>query len=182
MSKKLKMSSEIEILENALKNDLIDWLNKNHNNKGEKLTNALEIVNENTWNDLCKYSKEDWSLFVGSLSFGTLIFIEINQLKSKNLLEKNEKSLLKIDKNFNLTNSKLIEDADHKEELIRSIIEDETNPNDEPYKENTIQQIKGKLWDTLCEITEEQWIKLTTLGLGISIFNKINRLKSKKGF
>ena len=49
-----------ELFENKLKNDLIEWINKKHSNKGDDLETALEIVKNDDWDVLCDYTENQW--------------------------------------------------------------------------------------------------------------------------
>ena len=70
-------------------------------------------------------------------------------------------------------------DQQLKNELIRWIEVNLNDPEDEQSKQKALKIIKKYNWNVLCEFSENQWKELDgPLGIGISIYNKIQALKT----
>ena len=77
------MSTENELNE-LLKNDLIEWINKKHSNKGNDFKTALEIVKNDDWDVLCDYTENQWKDATTNKPFlGVSIYNQINKLNTK---------------------------------------------------------------------------------------------------
>ena len=63
------------------KNELIRWINEKHSKK-ERFNSTIKIVNENDWDVLCEFDKDDWILLVGLPDVGISIYNKIQALKT----------------------------------------------------------------------------------------------------
>ena len=169
--KRLKMSTENELneLNELLKNDLIKWIITNHSNKGNDFINALNFVNDHSWNDIIERNESQWSDCMGIEMYN-----KINELNTKQPVKTNpnEKTLQNIH-----------DDLYRKNRLIDWINQEMTDPNYEPYKVKALDFIHRINWNFICTYKKEDWVEFSgSRAIGILLFRKIDELKSKKGF